>query len=198
MARTRNERLHTERREAILAAAARVFKRKGFGGARTEDICAEAGLSAGTVFRHFASKREIVTAVTTREYDSYRALVDWLSSHDGLRALCEMDADGLEELLTCSEFDLGMDSWHELLRDPLLREEMLAAENGLRAQLAVRLKEAQKAGWVDGDVDCVGTASLMCALFAGLLVDREMGVSVDVKATAAAIARLFRGILHTG
>lgn len=41
----------------MLASAARVCREKGFQGARTEEICAEAGVSPGTLFRYFPGKR---------------------------------------------------------------------------------------------------------------------------------------------
>ncbi|WP_244106837.1 TetR/AcrR family transcriptional regulator [Burkholderia cenocepacia] len=73
MARTRNENLHQQRRAQILTAAARVFKAKGFHGARTEDICAAADMSAGAVFRYFADKREMIDAIISVEVERYTA-----------------------------------------------------------------------------------------------------------------------------
>jgi len=46
-------------REAILAAAGRVFGRLGFHAAKMADIAAEAGVAAGTLYNYFSSKDEI-------------------------------------------------------------------------------------------------------------------------------------------
>lgn len=50
-------------REALLAAAARVFSDTGFFGTRITDITAAAGVSAGSFYTYFESKEEILGAV---------------------------------------------------------------------------------------------------------------------------------------
>lgn len=50
--------------EALLAAAARVFARRGFEGAQTPEIAAEAGVSTGAFYRYFADKRQIFVEMT--------------------------------------------------------------------------------------------------------------------------------------
>lgn len=197
MARPKNEQLASDRREEILAAAARVFKRKGFHAARTEDICAEAEMSSGSVFRYFATKQEIILAIATREYDIYRAIIRHIASKDGLAWLADLDAAGLASLLTPSESGLGMESWIELLRDPEWRERLLASELEMRELLAERLLEGQREGWVAASVDCRSVSGLLCALFGGLMLDQEMGLPVSGEAMAATISRLLRGILHS-
>ncbi|WP_187491306.1 TetR/AcrR family transcriptional regulator, partial [Pantoea agglomerans] len=84
MARTRNENLHQQRREQVLAAATRVFKAKGFHGARTEDICAAADMSAGAVFRYFADKREMIDAIIVAEVERYTQDVERFLNREGL------------------------------------------------------------------------------------------------------------------
>lgn len=48
-----------ERRESILAAAREAFVSAGYGGARTRDIAARAGVNEALLFRHFATKDDI-------------------------------------------------------------------------------------------------------------------------------------------
>jgi len=54
-----------ERRRQILEAAARVFARKGYHPAKTKEIAGEAGVSEGTLYNYFGSKREILVSLTT-------------------------------------------------------------------------------------------------------------------------------------
>lgn len=49
-----------ERRRQILEAALRTFARKGFSGARTDDIAQEAGVSKGLLYWYFDSKDAII------------------------------------------------------------------------------------------------------------------------------------------
>jgi AcrR family transcriptional regulator len=51
------------RRAAILAAAEEVFARHGYHGAALEDIAQTAGISKALIYEHFASKRELHTAL---------------------------------------------------------------------------------------------------------------------------------------
>lgn len=56
-----------ERREAILGAARREFALHGFHGAGTAAIAREAGCSEAILYRHFASKKALLTAVLRAE-----------------------------------------------------------------------------------------------------------------------------------
>lgn len=53
-----------EKRDAILAAAADVFKESGFEGASMAEISARIGGSKGTLYAYFKSKEELFVAVT--------------------------------------------------------------------------------------------------------------------------------------
>jgi AcrR family transcriptional regulator len=48
-----------EVRDDLLAAAARVFARRGFHGASVEAISEDAGLSTGAIYSNFESKEEL-------------------------------------------------------------------------------------------------------------------------------------------
>lgn len=189
MARPRDEQLHQRRREDILAAAARVFKAKGFHLARTDDICVEAGLSAGTLFRYFPTKRDMIEAIAQIEMESYQA--DWLAiaTREGLEGLGRLNARELAELLRPTEFDLGADSWLELARDEKGRARLQEFDDELRSALTRELKRGQKAGWVRPALDCAGAANLLLAMFTGLQFEAEVS-RVDAAATARALSDL--------
>jgi AcrR family transcriptional regulator len=51
------------RREEILAAAVKVFARKGFAASRIEDVAAEAGIGKGVVYLYFDSRDELLLSV---------------------------------------------------------------------------------------------------------------------------------------
>ena len=52
--------------EALVAAAARVFGRKGFEAAQTPEIAAEAGVSTGAFYRYFTDKRAVFVEVVAQ------------------------------------------------------------------------------------------------------------------------------------
>jgi AcrR family transcriptional regulator len=60
---TARRRAKAERRDALLAAAARLFARHGFDGVSLEDLGAAAGISGPAVYRHFPSKQAVLAAL---------------------------------------------------------------------------------------------------------------------------------------
>jgi TetR/AcrR family transcriptional regulator, repressor for uid operon len=195
MARTRDEALHATRRQDILEAAARVFKAKGFHLARTEDICAESGLSAGTLFRHFPDKRSMIAAIADVEFERLRSEIEQLSTREGILWLTRLTAEELAQLIEPKGFELGTDSWLELARDGEGRKRLLEVNHGWRQMISRQLEQGKAEGWIRKSIDSEGTATILLALFSGLQLEREVGLAVDAKATACAIADLFGGLL---
>ncbi|MFB3828338.1 MAG: TetR/AcrR family transcriptional regulator [Bryobacteraceae bacterium] len=52
-----------ERRAAIVACAARLFAEKGFRGVTTRELAAAVGVTEPVLYRHFATKRDLYTAI---------------------------------------------------------------------------------------------------------------------------------------
>jgi AcrR family transcriptional regulator len=65
--RRTNLQLQSDRRAEILSAAQRCFVRSGFHGASMQEICAEAGMSPGNLYRYFASKEALVAGIAERD-----------------------------------------------------------------------------------------------------------------------------------
>ena len=61
--KTLEDRDDGNRRQEVLRAAARLFRRKGFHAASTRDIAAAAGMQSGSPFYHFKSKGALLFAV---------------------------------------------------------------------------------------------------------------------------------------
>ena len=195
MARKIDPELNEQRRAEILRGAARIFREKGFHGARTEEICAEAGVSPGTLFRYFPDKRAIILAIVEIEFEKYGNDIKRLANKDGLYWLLNLSGDDLRELIHPTEFNLYADSWLELSRDPERSAQLLAMDARLRGTLATRLEEGKGEGWVRPSVNSVGAANIICAVFTGLIVDRQQGVEIDADATAQAFGELLKTIL---
>lgn len=51
------------RRQQLLSVAMRLFSERGFSGTTTKEIAAAAGVSEATVFKHFANKDELYSAI---------------------------------------------------------------------------------------------------------------------------------------
>lgn len=67
-------RMHSEdRRKQLLEVAVDVFARQGFGGTKTKDIAAAAGVSEAILFRHFSSKEDLYHAILDAKEDKHGA-----------------------------------------------------------------------------------------------------------------------------
>ncbi len=62
--------------EKLLDAAVHVIRSRGYSAARVEDICAEAGLTKGAFFHHFASKEACAVAAAAHFAANADALFD--------------------------------------------------------------------------------------------------------------------------
>lgn len=53
----------TEKQAAILIAAIELFAKKGYAATSTSEIAKQAGVAEGTIFRHYASKKELLLVI---------------------------------------------------------------------------------------------------------------------------------------
>jgi AcrR family transcriptional regulator len=65
----RHLRTPASRREQLLAAAARAFRRNGYAGVSIDDIGAEVGVVGPAIYRYFDTKAGILVAATNRFYE---------------------------------------------------------------------------------------------------------------------------------
>lgn len=94
----------TERPEEILAAALESFTSTGFTASRMEEIAARAGVTAGTIYRYFANKEALVTALVDRNINA-----GWTRGREISEAYGTMTAREVLELLLhrwADQFDL--------------------------------------------------------------------------------------------
>ncbi len=81
------------RREALLAAAIRLFSERGYPSVALSDIGAAAGIAGPSVYNHFDSKIDVLTAALNRGNEAL-----WAGLHRAL-AWAEGPADALEHLV---------------------------------------------------------------------------------------------------
>jgi TetR/AcrR family transcriptional regulator len=78
-----------ERRRQLIEVSIDLFSRKGFAGTTTKEIAAAAGVTEAIIFRHFATKQDLYTAIV--EHMCSRAeTADWLR---GAESLMERNED---------------------------------------------------------------------------------------------------------
>jgi AcrR family transcriptional regulator len=88
-----------ERREAVLAAAAREFSRKGLHGASTDAIAKDAGISQPYLFRLFGTKKELYLVTATRKLEELYQVFERASRGKTGEAALHAMGDAYTELI---------------------------------------------------------------------------------------------------
>jgi len=118
-----------EKRRLILAAAVRVFARKGYHASRVGDIAEEAGVAHGLLYHYFASKEELLETVFRET---------WSELLEAFARVEESDEPASEQLRQVAAILLR--SWR---RDPDLVR-VLVREVGRSQTLPSRVDEIQQ------------------------------------------------------
>jgi AcrR family transcriptional regulator len=157
-----------ERREAIAAAARALAAEGGMAAVQIAPVAARAGIAAGTVYRYFPSKTElvaaIVTAVSERELAAMRAAAD--AAPGPLSALAAAVTTFAARALHQRRL-----AWAAIAEpvDPEIDALRLAYREALVAELERRLATAVRAGHVPGQDARRAAPALLGALIEGLI-----------------------------
>jgi AcrR family transcriptional regulator len=183
-----------ERREAILAAARREFALHGFHGAGTAAIAREAGCSEAILYRHFASKKALLTAVLRAEVARLVEGGDAIVPPPGAAPVSL--ADVLASHL--ADGDLGVTARLVLLAismsgDPEMGEAVREGFNAVRGPVRTALAAGQAAGVLRDDIDAESLTWMWHGLFLVALVRNtlaEDGVALGAVGAARELERV--------
>ena len=186
-----------ERREHILAAAARRFAADGFHRTSMADVIDEAGLSPGAVYRYFRGKEEIIVAISLAAMGAVTQVI-----HDALRdhrPFPELISALPAALLQVPDADdrlrLAVQAWGEALRNPGLADAMRHGLDELRAALRERVHH--DTGDEPDPIDADATADALIALVQGFILQRSWQPTLDARTYGDACAQIVGGRLTT-
>ena len=103
-------------RSRLIAATLAVVRREGYQRTTTRAVAAEAGVAEGTIYRHFAHKRDLCTAAVQEQNAPVMALMANLPSRAGTRTVREHLVDALSGLAELREDFLPLEIG--ILSDP--------------------------------------------------------------------------------
>ena len=152
----------TDKREAILRAAIKVFARKGYFNSKVADIAGEAGIADGTVYLYFKSKDEILHSI----FD--RAMAEFISEGKRELAAIEGPAEKLKRIAELHLEKLGADRDLAIVFQVELRgstkfmQEFSAAGFGEYLDIIrTTIEEGQRAGVFRSDLKPVVGAKIL-------------------------------------
>jgi AcrR family transcriptional regulator len=183
------------RRAQIVDAAVACFAREGFHRTTMHDICREAGLSPGAVYRYFASKDELIEAIADERHEREQGfLVEGATSGEGLEALRILGRAFFESLADADEKRrrrLGVQVWAEALRNPKIHTLVMRGVDRPRAAIAGLVREAQERNELRADLDPDSVARIVTALFQGFVLQQAWDEGVDIAGYLQTVEAIF-------
>jgi AcrR family transcriptional regulator len=192
--RRANVQLQADRRSEILAAAQTCFARAGFHQTSMQEICAEAGMSPGNLYRYFRSKEDIIAGIAERdraEAAQQLASIGTGDFFDGLAALAHhhLVESTIEEVSLCAEL------MAESRRNPAVARIYQEMERDMRARFIALLRDASERGEIRRDIDFDGTVTVLFALADGLSWRRAVQPAFDAEAVMPLVLGMVEHLL---
>ena len=185
----------SDRRAEILDAAERCFARAGFHRASMQDICTEAGMSPGNLYRYFPSKEALIAGICERNradaVDSFNQVEDAPDFFDALAGLARyhlVDRTD-DEVSICAEI------MAESRRHPDIRQLYQTIENDIRERMAVMLQRAAERGEIRADLDPQAIAGLLMAIGDGMSWRRSVDPKFSAEESLPLILNMVHGLL---
>lgn len=195
MARTVNHQQHRERREAVTAAAAALFARRGFTETTTAQIAREAGISTGSLFYYFPDKPAIFRAIFEQDIPASRELFETHAEPDDPAASI---LDVASTLAAPARDELAPGLLVELLRqagnDPQLMEVVAANEAIVQDGLATLVRRAAADGLVDSSLDADKAAAWIRTIIDATYLNADHDTDADPLPMLRLIVARFLGM----
>ena len=190
-----NVQLQTDRRAEILAAAQRCFTRSGFHQSSIHEICAEAGMSPGNLYRYFPSKESIIAGICERNRaqaaENFAAVDKAPQFFPGLAQLArhhlvERTAD---EVALCAEI------MAESRRNPDIARQYQEIERDVKTRLVAMLRRAAARQEIARDLDFEGAADVLMALADGMSWRRTVDPDFNAEKVLPLILQMVKCML---
>jgi AcrR family transcriptional regulator len=175
MPRLADPALPERRRAQILEAARACFRERGFRQTTIEEICAEARISPGALYRYFDSKADIVAAIALDARAEAEGMLDRLTSAEGLiDGLAEMARSFFEAFAHEGDAALLADIWAEAARDPLLARALQQRDRVAVGRIAAAIERAARTGAIHPALAPAEAAETLMAALEGAGLRRVM------------------------
>jgi TetR/AcrR family transcriptional regulator, fatty acid metabolism regulator protein len=152
----------SDKREAILRAATKVFAGKGYFNSKVADIASEAGIADGTVYLYFRSKDEILHSIFDRAMAEFidegrREIAPIASPVERLRRIAQLHLEKLG-----SDRDMAIVFQIELRGSTKFMREFSATGFGQYLDIIREtIENGQKSGHFRGDIKPIVTAKIL-------------------------------------
>ncbi|MEK1887229.1 MAG: helix-turn-helix domain-containing protein [Phyllobacterium sp.] len=200
--RARNREAQEER---ILNAAMTCFIRSGFRGASMNEICSEAGMSPGALYRYFPSKEAIIETIAAMHRRQSAEILDrMLQSSDIIDAITQVGIDHVRKMSLNYSGPGPADSSARLfveVRAEAMRNETVAAtcelhEGLMREKLLAALEAAKARGEINPIAEMELVVVSLAAMGEGIIMRNFPSQGVPVEALEPVFRALAESMLR--
>jgi AcrR family transcriptional regulator len=184
------------RREHILDAAEICFARSGFHRTTMHDICREAGISAGALYGHFASKEALIAGIAERDRNKLAGeLAELAQAPDLVAALARLGEHYTVEQpqhkrVLCVE--IGAES----TRNTAVGEIFRGVDKFCCNSLAGLFRRAAEEGRIAPRFDIETIALVLALIGDGLFWRRAVDPEFDAKRVLPVLSALIAGMIN--
>jgi TetR/AcrR family transcriptional repressor of uid operon len=185
VARLADPELAERRRRQIMDAAIACFRRRGFHQSTMSEICAEAGISAGALYRYYPSKASIIGAIADDKHGETDAVFAEAAVNGSAVDALSLLARGFFTKFADGDGAVIAEIIAEAIRDDEIAVPLRAvADLSLRHCTEV-IKAAQIRGEVDATLDPKTAANTLFAAIEGIGLRRAFQRDADTEAAVA-------------
>ena len=190
---------HVEaRKHQILEAAIHCFGRQGFHKTTMQDICTEASLSPGALYRYFPSKEEIIEAMVAE-----RRRLGFVRIEEARRLSSTVDAlntlsgafDDIDDITGCA---VDVELWGEAFRNPRIAGALSDDMRAVCTAFAAIIRVAQDRGDINPKLDSHSVARILLSLFHGMVIQKSLDPSIDLNGYVEALKAMMTGRFWLG
>ena len=188
----------SDRRAEILAAAQRCFVRSGFHGASMQDICAEAGMSPGNLYRYFRSKEALIAGIAERDRAEVAQSFASADLAAGFFALLEGMAHHHFAEKPDEQVKLCTEIMAESRRNPEISRIYASFDADVRKWLVDLFRAGAERGDIPADVDFEGVISMLMIIADGVWWRRALDPSFRPERMVPIFMDITRHMLRSG
>ncbi len=187
--------LQQDRREEILEAARRCFARMGFHQTSMQQICLEAGMSPGNLYRYFPSKEAIMAGIAERDRAEVGA--ELAKAQEAADFFGTLEVLAQHHLVERSMDDVGLcaEMVAESRRNPTIGRIMRDFDVEVRTQLTAMLRAARERGDVSPDVNIDDVITTIILFADGVWWRRAVHPDFDPAPTVPVFMNIMRYML---
>jgi len=160
-----------------------------------QDICAEAGMSPGNLYRYFPSKEALIAGISERNRaDAVGNFARVGQAADFFDALAQLARQYMVER-SDAEVGLCAEIMAESRRNPDIARIYEGVENDIKGRIAAMLRGAIERGEVRADLDVDSAAVALMVLADGMSWRRAVEPGFDAERMLPLILQMVRGLL---